>query len=1146
MTTQTIASGPAPVSPGVTGVGDYLIVAAGGTALAATIAGGTEDLFGVDSGTTLGRQGFQGISSGGTAIATTVDDGATETLRQGGTALGAAIGLSGFQVVSSGGVASGTVLSAGGFQTVSETGLAADTTLLSGGTEVIDGYSGYGGTLHGSSTGLTVASGGQAIVSPQGVLTSATVSSGGLLLAYSGSTVSGVTVETGGTLIAAPGAIVDGASGAPIISTGIAVLSGGAVLVLPGGAVQASDATDGEDVQVFAGGSTSDVTLRAGFEVLSSGGVATGTVLDQGAVQYVFSGASAIGTVVNSGLSIVDAGGLALDTQVASGANQTIDGLAVSTTIGSGGGLYVLGSAVDAAIESGGYAFVLAGAFALGTTVGSGGTLLGSDATAEDTVVMPGGVMLLLNDEEDFGTTVESGGTLIALPGATVIEPAYEPGAVIVSGGVVTLSGAAEVVSFGSTVSGLVLGSGISGLVYSGGTAFDTTIADGGRLDIGPGGAASGGIIFAGAGGTLATGGTALPGAVIGGFASGDTIALTALSGGSPTAMLTSGNVLVVTNGITGASLRLDPSQSFAGETFTASLGADGSTTVGIAPPAVSGSVAGNAQPVDIPLYVLPEGNGTGGYRIGIEVSFDGGATYQMDVFDTGASGLYTAYDPALWSSYTATDAPPQLISYGAGDALTAIAVSTDVTLQTTDGSPLTFSDATVGLIASASDPGSFTAQGWNAQLTGGTGSGPFANGFYGDFGADLVAGNGLDSLLPQLGAGLANGFIVTLGAYPDGGTGQIGTLQIGLTQADIASYSTVIPMQGQNTAATFPQSGEPSYAQALGSGTITLSNGAESFTAPSALIYDTGAPEVDIGQGTAVTAAGVAPFLGEDGAVSDGTSVLIDAPSDTGWTLGFTAGDVRGEDRAISTAAASADSPGVVNAGLDAFFGQSVMFDVADGLLGFEPIACFAEGTRLATPDGERPVETLRLGDLVLTISGAARPIMWIGQRRLDCQRHPEPLSAQPVRVRAHAFGPDLPRRDLILSPDHALFLEAVLIPVKYLVNGDGVARLDTAAVTYHHIRLESHDIVLAEGLPAETYLETGDGWNFAQAADTVWRWEAAGYAPLLVTGPAVERVRGLLEFVRLSLKRCHPRACHADLPSWGRKEEDPGSAPG
>jgi hypothetical protein len=185
--------------------------------------------------------------------------------------------------------------------------------------------------------------------------------------------------------------------------------------------------------------------------------------------------------------------------------------------------------------------------------------------------------------------------------------------------------------------------------------------------------------------------------------------------------------------------------------------------------------------------------------------------------------------------------------------------------------------------------------------------------------------------------------------------------------------------------------------------------------------------------------------------------------------------------------------------------------------------LACFAAGTRIATPRGPVAVEALQIQDLVLTVEGEAKPIRWIGHRRIDCRRHPAPAQVMPVCIRAHAFARHQPSRDLLLSPDHAIFAEGVLIPVKYLIDGIAIRQMETATVIYYHIELPAHAVVLAEGLAAESYLDTGDRGSFANAegpialhpafaserADVSLVMEAAGYAPLRVTGPEVMRVR-------------------------------------
>ncbi|MCB8874248.1 Hint domain-containing protein [Acidisoma silvae] len=200
----------------------------------------------------------------------------------------------------------------------------------------------------------------------------------------------------------------------------------------------------------------------------------------------------------------------------------------------------------------------------------------------------------------------------------------------------------------------------------------------------------------------------------------------------------------------------------------------------------------------------------------------------------------------------------------------------------------------------------------------------------------------------------------------------------------------------------------------------------------------------------------------------------------------------------------------------------------VADNSVVIAP--CFAAGTHLATPAGTVAVESLTIGDSVLTADGRAETVQWIGHRSVDCARHPQPEAVWPVRVAAGAFGPGLPLRDLYLSPDHAIFAEGVLIPVKHLINGSSITQEPVAAVTYFHVELTRHEVVLAEGLPVESYLDTGDRASFANAGGAVAlhpAWgsekrdvtlflEAAGYAPLHVTGPVVARLRDRLAGAR------------------------------
>lgn len=152
------------------------------------------------------------------------------------------------------------------------------------------------------------------------------------------------------------------------------------------------------------------------------------------------------------------------------------------------------------------------------------------------------------------------------------------------------------------------------------------------------------------------------------------------------------------------------------------------------------------------------------------------------------------------------------------------------------------------------------------------------------------------------------------------------------------------------------------------------------------------------------------------------------------------------------------------------------------------DEVPCYATGTLIRTPHGPVPVESLDIGSEVMTASGETRPIIWIGHREIDCTRHPRPEAVWPVQVRAQAFGSGLPSRDLWLSPDHAVcvtVMDEVLIPIKHLINGATVQQGARDTVTYWHVELDAHDILLANDLPAESFLDTGMRACFANGAE-------------------------------------------------------------
>ena len=206
---------------------------------------------------------------------------------------------------------------------------------------------------------------------------------------------------------------------------------------------------------------------------------------------------------------------------------------------------------------------------------------------------------------------------------------------------------------------------------------------------------------------------------------------------------------------------------------------------------------------------------------------------------------------------------------------------------------------------------------------------------------------------------------------------------------------------------------------------------------------------------------------------------------------------------------------------------------------------ACYCSGTRIATARGRVAVEALREGDLVITAGGRLAPIRWLGHRRTSLRQHPRPFDVMPVRVLAGAFGEGLPCRDLVLSPDHAVFVDGYLVPVRYLVNGQSIVQEMREAITYWHVEVDRHDVILAEGLSCETYLDTGNRDAFENDAGAMALhpefspqdfarqvWKEHGCAPILVD-PAEPTLRALHTRVLAAATRA-PRQSGRSSAAW------------
>ncbi len=142
----------------------------------------------------------------------------------------------------------------------------------------------------------------------------------------------------------------------------------------------------------------------------------------------------------------------------------------------------------------------------------------------------------------------------------------------------------------------------------------------------------------------------------------------------------------------------------------------------------------------------------------------------------------------------------------------------------------------------------------------------------------------------------------------------------------------------------------------------------------------------------------------------------------------------------------------------------------------------CFCAGTLIGTPSGQRKVETLSAGDLVLTANGAAKQVIWVGSTQISEASLRENPHLRPIVISAGSLGHAAPAADLLVSPQHRVMIqnaacgllfgeEAVLVPAKFLVGTLAEVAKVAGDVEYFHILLQDHDMVLSNGLPTESF---------------------------------------------------------------------------
>ncbi|HTI02942.1 MAG TPA: Hint domain-containing protein [Acidisoma sp.] len=176
---------------------------------------------------------------------------------------------------------------------------------------------------------------------------------------------------------------------------------------------------------------------------------------------------------------------------------------------------------------------------------------------------------------------------------------------------------------------------------------------------------------------------------------------------------------------------------------------------------------------------------------------------------------------------------------------------------------------------------------------------------------------------------------------------------------------------------------------------------------------------------------------------------------------------------------------------------------------------ASFCSGTRILTTRGRVRVEKLRLGDRVITVDHGPQPVQWIGHRIYSHAFLRLNPNGVPIRIQVGAIDDGVPSRNLYLSPFHNLLIDGVLIPAEALLNGSSVSYCkELDPVSYYNIEVPMLAVVLAEDMPAESYVDRGDRAMFMNTTSVEMPpgAKASGSracAPILESGPIVDRVR-------------------------------------
>ncbi|WP_425102040.1 Hint domain-containing protein [Tropicibacter sp. S64] len=192
-----------------------------------------------------------------------------------------------------------------------------------------------------------------------------------------------------------------------------------------------------------------------------------------------------------------------------------------------------------------------------------------------------------------------------------------------------------------------------------------------------------------------------------------------------------------------------------------------------------------------------------------------------------------------------------------------------------------------------------------------------------------------------------------------------------------------------------------------------------------------------------------------------------------------------------VSTVNAANDSITINQAGTNTFTAIKFTLLSGDGYIQIDSlnadIVCYLEDTGIETTRGRVLVQDLKPGDTLPLAHGGETTVKWVGIQPID-GRTAHPGKVNPICITAGAISENVPSRDLYVSPDHAVEIDGLLFNASALVNGSSIYKVATMPVegfTYYHIETDAHELILAEGLASESYLDNPDRSAFVNGAE-------------------------------------------------------------